>query len=92
MGNHQLLRQSPFVRWRQFGSDGILLDARSGAFLQINDSAVAVWKFFETPATIDDAVRHVCEEFEGGTDNAAADVHEFVAELLRHHFLTDRPA
>lgn len=91
MTRGSVLRRAPGVRWREFGSDGILLDPESGEYAQINEIGVLIWKSLDEPATLDRVIERVCAQCEGVGDQAAGDVEEFVTALTQRRFLLVEP-
>ena len=87
-----VFRRAPGVRWREFGSDGILLDPASGEYVQINDIGVLIWQSLEQPATLEDVIDRVCEQFTEISAGAGDDIREFVMVLAQRQFLLATPA
>ncbi len=88
----RIVRRAPQVRWRQFGSDGILLDPGSGEYLQVDAVGVMVWECLEPPMTIDDLVQRLSEEFDENVEEVEPDVKEFIGMLARQQFLLFDPS
>ncbi|MDQ3489402.1 MAG: PqqD family protein [Acidobacteriota bacterium] len=86
------VRRAPQVRWRQFGSDGVLLDPASGEYLQVDAVGVVVWECLELPITIDELVQRLSEEFDESIERVEPDVREFIDALARQQFLLVDPS
>ena len=54
----------------------------SNAVMAPNDSAVFIWKAFQTPSTAEAVVRQALEVYEGSADEIRKDVNRFVREAL----------
>ncbi len=92
MTSAPVFRRAPGVRWREFGSDGILLDPESGEYAQINEIGVLIWESLDQPATLDHVIDRVCEQCEDVGDHAADDIEEFLTTLARRRFLLIEPS
>ena len=86
------VRRAPQVRWRQFGSDGVLLDPASGEYLQVDAVGVVVWECLESPMTIDELVQRLSEEFDETNERIDADLSEFIDVLARQQFVLVEPS
>ena len=81
------VRRAPQVRWRQFGSDGVLLDPASGEYLQVDPVGVAVWECLESPMTVDELVQRLSEEYDETIERIEPDLREFIDVLARQQFV-----
>lgn len=70
------------IQWREFGSEAILLDPTTGAFMQINDTGVLIWKHVNGRATLEEIVAAVSDHFDADDGAVAEDVAAFIEELV----------
>ena len=86
------VRRAPQVRWRQFGSDGVLMDPGSGEYLQIDAMGVVVWECLELPMTIDALVQRLSAEYDESIERVEPDLREFIDNLAQQQFLLVDPS
>ena len=88
----RIVRRAPQVRWRQFGSDGILLDPESGEYLQVDAVGVSVWECLDAPMTIDQIVERLHDQFDEDVERMRSDINEFLDVLAGRQFLLSDPS
>lgn len=79
---------------RQIGGEYTIipLDETSeikNAVMVPNDTAAYLWNLFGQPCTLEEAVQHILEEFDGPAQQIRTDVAEFIRESLKMQILEE---
>jgi hypothetical protein len=69
------------IRWKEFGSDGILLDVQSGEYFQVEEAGVMICRQIDGRKTAGEIIEYVASLFEGEGDIVVEDTLEFMEEL-----------
>ncbi len=88
------IARSSAIASRVLAGETMVMSVADSTFFTLNDVASRIWRAADGVTPLDEIVtRHVCQEFEIGTEDALTDAHEFVRELSGHGILqtSDRP-
>ena len=67
---------------RAVGDETILLDLETGTYFTLNPVGALAWKGLETGATRDEILASVLDRFEVDAPTAAADIQEYLHDLI----------
>ena len=81
------MKASPDVRFTSTPDGGVLLDLRSDRFFTLNQTGARLWSLFLEGRPRPDIVRSLAWHTGVEQATAAADVEEFVAELVVRNLL-----
>jgi PqqD family protein of HPr-rel-A system len=65
----------------------VLIDADSGEFFAIKDSALAIWQRLDKESDLDRVIAGLCEDFDVSAEQCRADVEAFVAQLAERGYV-----
>jgi PqqD family protein of HPr-rel-A system len=65
----------------------VLIDADSGEFFAIKDSALAIWQRLDKESDLDRVIAGLCEDFDVSAEQCRADVEVFVAQLAERGYV-----
>ncbi|HEX9805525.1 MAG TPA: HPr-rel-A system PqqD family peptide chaperone [Alteraurantiacibacter sp.] len=65
----------------------VLIDADSGEFFAIKDSALAIWQRLDKESDLDRVIASLCEDFHVSAEQCRADVEVFVAQLAERGYV-----
>jgi hypothetical protein len=68
------------ISWREFGTEAILLDPRSGDYFEINEAGLLIWKYVDGQRTIGQIIEELAGYFDD--DDLAKDTIEFIEDLI----------
>lgn len=85
-------RANPDFLMREIGQDLLLVPVNhtgvfENAMLSLNESCGFLWKFFQTPHTLQEAIEEVKQNFSGDEEAIAADVHAFIRDYANVNLL-----
>lgn len=66
----------------------IMMEAMSGRFLSLNDSASRIWALLETPATLGKIGAALASEYVVAEAEAVRDIQPFIREMLANGVLS----
>jgi hypothetical protein len=75
------------LTWREIDGEVVVLDLRSSTYLSVNHSGSVIWRRLQQPASRQDLVEAVVEEYEVDSDQAGRDVDAFLEVLEAHGLL-----
>ena len=86
---------NPDFLMREIGQDFLLVPVNhTGVFensmLSLNESCGFLWKFFQTPHTVQEAIEEVKQNFSGDEETIAADVQAFIREYVKFDLLIEK--
>ncbi len=81
-------RRAENIQWRQFGTDGILLDPASGDYFELNEMGLMIWAAIDGQRTIGEIVEELAAQFNGDDSDLVLDAKEFLTELMTKGLIT----
>ena len=84
-------RRSENIRWREFGTDGILLDPRSGDYFQVDDVGITIWKRMDGRKTVEKIVEELSSDFCSEEGDMVKDTIEFMERLVGEGLISVEP-
>jgi hypothetical protein len=79
------------IRWREFGTEGILLDPGSGDYAEINEVGIAIWKHIDGQKTVEEIIEELLAHFDADDASLSEDTAEFMEELISRGLLSVVP-
>ena len=76
------------ITWKEFVTDSILLDLRSGDFFDVNDVGLMIWKQIDGQQTVKEIITKLAASFDTADEEIASDVNEFLKELVDKGLIT----
>ena len=70
------------IRWRAFGTDGILLNPSSGDYFEISETGLLIWRHVDGQKTIEEIIENLATHFDITDEDLAKDTIEFMEELI----------
>jgi Coenzyme PQQ synthesis protein D (PqqD) len=92
MTHRQVQLRDSDLHWREVEDELIVLDLRESRYLAINPAGKVLWGALREGATRDELIERLAATHEIGTEQAAADVDAFTAELDARGVLVRRDA
>lgn len=76
------------ITWKEFGTESILLDLKSGDFFDVNDVGLMIWQQADGQRTVKEIIQTLTASFDASDDEMIADVREFLRELMNNGLIT----
>lgn len=76
------------VQWREFGTDGILLDSTSGDYFEINEVGLMIWTLVDGQKTIAEILEALARYFDAEVEELVEETREFLTELITKGLIT----
>ena len=73
---------------REVGDETVFLTPSGSEVLSLNGVGSFVWQQVDGAHSLRDILDIICEEYEVETEQAEADLHQFMSELAEHKLLT----
>ena len=74
-------KRNEIIRWREFGTDGILLNPDSGDYFEISETAMIIWSHVDGRKSIAEIIRELAAYFDADAEALTRDTTEFLADL-----------
>ena len=81
-------RRPSELQSREFGTETVLLNPRTGQYCQINDSAALIWAQIDGRRTIHEIVNALAAHVDCAPEAITGDVEAFLTDLALREFLT----
>ena len=78
----QNIGRHPDMISAEIGGEAIMMSIEKGAYFGLNPVATRIWDLLEQPKTIAELVQAITDEYDVSVEQAAADVQEFVADMI----------
>lgn len=78
-----LLQRNPDMVAANLDGDLVMMNEKLGRYYGISGVGARAWELLETPASIDDLVSTICEEYEIDTDSCQQDIIRFAQDLMK---------
>jgi hypothetical protein len=79
------------IRWREFGTEGILLDPGSGDYAEVNEVGITIWKHIDGQKTVEEIIEELLAHFDADDVALSEDTAEFMEELIGKGLLSVVP-
>lgn len=66
----------------EIGGEAVMMSIEKGAYFGLNPIATRIWDLIDQPQSIDELIAVISEEYDVSDEQCAADVQEFVADML----------
>ena len=76
------------VQWRQFGTEAVVLNPRTGDYCQLNDTGALIWSHVDGQRTVRQIAAALASHLSCAPEDIVDDVDSFVGELAQRQFLT----
>lgn len=78
-----LLKRNPDMIAANLDGDLVMMNEKLGRYYGISGVGARAWELLETPATIDDLVQTICQEYEIDTATCQQDITRFAQDLMK---------
>ena len=76
------ISRHPDMLSAEIGGEAVMMSIENGAYFGLNPIATRIWDLIEKPSSIAELVQAITDEYEVSGEQAAADVQEFVADMV----------
>jgi hypothetical protein len=66
----------------EIGGEAVMMSIEKGAYFGLNPVATRIWDLLAEPKSIAELVQAITDEYEVSPEQGAADVQEFVADMI----------
>ena len=66
----------------EIGSEGVILDLKSGVYYGLNETGNQIWQWLQQPKTESEIIDLVLEEYEVTPEQGASDVKALLQEMI----------
>lgn len=84
-----LLQRNPEILAVQTDSELVMLDAATGRYHHLNETATAAWQLLESPRTLADLCDTLGRSFAGDSTRIRSDVEAFVRKMVEMQLLSE---
>ncbi|MGQ7262210.1 PqqD family peptide modification chaperone [Vreelandella sp. V005] len=78
-----LLQRNPDMIAANLDGDLVMMNEKLGRYYGISGVGARAWELLETPASIDDLVSSICNEYEIDIDTCQQDIIRFAQDLMK---------
>jgi len=78
-----LLQRNPDMVAANLDGDLVMMNEKLGRYYGISGVGARAWELLETPASIDDLVDTICQEYEIDTETCQQDIIRFAQDLMK---------
>ena len=82
-----LVKKNPRLIARMIENEFTILDPKTGALYQLNETASYIWKFLWKQRNYDEITNKLMARFEGDKKNVKKDVNDFIASSFKNGLL-----
>ncbi len=75
-------KRNEVIKWRELGTDGILLHPGSGDYFEISETGLMIWQHVDGEKTIEEIIKDLSTQFDASYEDLARDSIEFIEELI----------
>ena len=79
--NQKITRHSDMLS-AEIGGEAVMMSIEKGAYFGLNPIATRIWDLIDQPKSIAELIAVISEEYEVSDEQCAADVQEFVADMI----------
>ena len=76
------ITRHPDMLSAEIGGEAVMMSIEKGAYFGLNPIATRIWDLIEQPQTIAELIAVISEEYDVSDEQCAADVQEFVADMI----------
>jgi hypothetical protein len=77
-----LIRNGDILHAPVGAEEAVMMSIQAGRYYGLNAAGSRIWELLETPKTVAQICRHICEEFEIDARTCETDVLKFAHELV----------
>ncbi|BBI65044.1 hypothetical protein HSBAA_63500 [Vreelandella sulfidaeris] len=78
-----LLQRNPDMVAANLDGDLVMMNEKLGRYYGISGVGARAWELLETPASIDDLVANLCQEYDIDSDTCHQDIARFAHDLMK---------
>ena len=78
----QMVIRDPIMLSAEIGGEAVMMSIVNGAYFGLNPVATRIWGLIEQPKTVAELVQAITDEYDVSPEQGAADVQEFVADMI----------
>lgn len=78
-----LLQRNPDMVAANLDGDLVMMNEKLGRYYGISGVGARAWELLETPASIDDLVHTICQEYEIDSETCQQDIIRFTQDLMK---------
>ncbi|WP_447045808.1 PqqD family peptide modification chaperone [Vreelandella sp. H-I2] len=78
-----LLQRNPDMVAANLDGDLVMMNEKLGRYYGISGVGARAWELLETPATVDDLVNSICQEYDIDNDTCHQDITRFTQDLMK---------
>jgi len=78
-----LLQRNPDMVAANLDGDLVMMNEKLGRYYGISGVGARAWELLETPASIDDLVNSICQEYEIDSETCYQDITQFAQDLMK---------
>lgn len=84
-------KRNEAIRWREFGTDGILLNPGSGDYFEVSETGLMIWMHVDGRRTVEEIIRELAARFDTDPEDLSRDTVEFMEELTDRGLVSIEP-
>ena len=78
-----LLQRNPDMVAANLDGDLVMMNEKLGRYYGISGVGARAWELLEAPASVDDLVNNICQEYDIDSDTCHRDIMLFVQDLMK---------
>lgn len=82
-----LLQRNPDMVAANLDGDLVMMNEKLGRYYGISGVGARAWELLEAPASVDDLVQNICQEYDIDSDTCRLDIMLFVQELMKANLI-----
>lgn len=79
----QKITRHPDMLSAEIGGEAVMMSIEKGAYFGLNPIATRIWDLIDQPRSIAELIETITAEYEVSDEQCAADVQEFVADMIK---------
>lgn len=79
----QKITRHPDMLSAEIGGEAVMMSIEKGAYFGLNPIATRIWDLIDQPRSIAELIETITAEYEVSGQQCAADVQEFVADMIK---------
>lgn len=78
-----LLQRNPDMVAADLDGDLVMMNEKLGRYYGISGVGARAWELLETPASVDDLVNSICQEYDIDSETCYRDITQFAQDLMK---------
>ncbi|RBI66255.1 hypothetical protein DQ400_14490 [Vreelandella sulfidaeris] len=78
-----LLQRNPDMVAANLDGDLVMMNEKLGRYYGISGVGARAWELLETPASVDDLVNSICQEYDIDSETCYRDITQFAQDLMK---------